>query len=374
MVLLPPGSWPAPTTPYEAEALAFCEAWQAGQSDFTLQTSGSTGTPKPIRLSRAQMQASAQLTGKTLGLQTGDHALVCLSIRYVAGIMMLVRGLELGLPMTIVEPSGHPLTGFASPADHFDFTALVPLQLQTMLEAIQTDGDKQTLALLNSMKAILIGGAATSPALERALQIIEAPIYATYGMTETVSHIALRRLNGPNASDLFTALDGVTLGVDARGCLSITSAATNFERIQTNDVVELLTSETGEPTRFRLVGRADRIINSGGVKIQPETIEQFIQTYASQQGISPVPRLFVAAQPDERLGQRIVLVVEGAGSGERGEDQDRNGLTGRWPALQDAIRQRLGPYFVPKYLFSVDHFAETPTGKVDQRAILQQIS
>ena len=132
MQLLPeqPHTWPAPQTPYEAEALAFCRAWLTGQERFTLHTSGSTGTPKPIALSRAQMQASARLTGQTLGLLPGDTALVCLNIRYVAGIMMLVRGLELALPMTIIEPEANPFTNLTPAASSFAFTALVPLQLK----------------------------------------------------------------------------------------------------------------------------------------------------------------------------------------------------------------------------------------------------
>ena len=187
-----PNFWPEAKTPYEADALAFCRAWLSGQTEFTLHTSGSTGTPKPIRLTRAQMRASAHLTGQTLGLRAGDVALVCLNIRYVAGVMMLVRGLELGLPMTIIEPAGNPLAGFDPANVRFDFTALVPLQLQHIL-----DDTPEKLAILNRMKAILVGGAVVSPALEQALQVITAPIFSTYGMTETVSHIALRRLNGP---------------------------------------------------------------------------------------------------------------------------------------------------------------------------------
>ncbi|RYF63954.1 MAG: O-succinylbenzoic acid--CoA ligase, partial [Cytophagaceae bacterium] len=154
-----PDTWPAPQTPYEAEALAFCRAWLANQQQFTLLTSGSTGTPKPIQLTRSQMTASAHLTGQTLGLQAGDPALVCLNIRYVAGIMMLVRGLELGLPMTIIEPSGNPLASL-DPAKHsFAFTALVPLQLQTILSNPEPDSRAEQVAILNKTKAILVGGA-----------------------------------------------------------------------------------------------------------------------------------------------------------------------------------------------------------------------
>ncbi|GAB4043559.1 AMP-binding protein [Spirosoma litoris] len=363
-----PDSWPLAQTPYEEEALAFCRAWLSGQEEFTLYTSGSTGTPKPIQLTRAQMQASARLTGQTLGLQSGDTALVCLNIHYVAGVMMLVRGMELGLPLAIVEPTGNPLSDFKATDNHFAFTALVPLQLQTILE--KNDADQ--LAILNGMKAILVGGAATSPTLERALQVITAPVYATYGMTESVSHIALRRLNGPAASDLFTALAGVDLGTDERGCLHITSAATNFERIQTNDVVELV-----DPMHFRLLGRADRVINSGGVKVQPEQVEQLIHNVlGSLHSENYSGRFFVTGLADERLGQRVVVLYERGARGTEHEsrknaDSSLDGVT--WATIQATVREKLGPYAVPKEIIFVDQFLETPTGKVDQKATIAQI-
>lgn len=353
--LLPtPSLWPTPATDYEAEALAFCRAWVSGQSAFVLHTSGSTGTPKPIVLTRAQMQASAHLTGQTFGLQPGDPALVCLNIRYIAGVMMLVRGLELGLPMTIVEPSGNQLADMRPSTTSFAFTALVPLQLQTIL-----DKSPEKLPILNHMKAILVGGAATSPALEQALQVFQAPVYATYGMTETVSHIAIRRLNGPEATDYFTALAGVELGTDNRGCLHITAAATNFDRIQTNDVVLFL--EATKPfQRFRVLGRADSIINSGGVKIQPEPMERIIQELLAQRKLSS--RLFVAGLPDERLGQQVVVFVE-----QLVVDSEL------WNFIQQTIRAQLGPYHVPKAVVTIEHFAETPTGKIDKKAIISGV-
>ncbi|ADB37795.1 AMP-binding protein [Spirosoma linguale] len=354
-------SWPTAQTPYEEEALAFCRAWLGGQQQFTLYTSGSTGTPKPIELTRAQMQASAQLTGQTLGLQTGDAALVCLNIRYVAGIMMLVRGLELGLPMTIIDPSANPLLDFTPGTDTFAFTALVPLQVQTIL-----DGSPDKLPLLDGMKAILVGGAATSSALEKAIGLIKAPVYATYGMTETVSHIALRRLNGSLASEFFTALQGVQLGTDARGCLHITSVATNFDLIQTNDVVELLPDTGTGNTQFRLLGRADRIINSGGVKVQPEQVEQLIYSVLANRppnNDTLPPRLFVAGLPDERLGQRVVVICEQVAIDMQ-----------RWATAQALIREKLGAYAVPKEIIPVARFLETPTGKIDQKATIAQIA
>ena len=173
-------------------------------------------------------------------------------------------------------------------------------------------------------------------------------------MTETVSHIALRRLNGPNRTAVFTALEGVTLGTDSRGCLHITSAATNFALIQTNDVVDLV-----DALNFRLLGRADRVINSGGVKVQPERIEQIIQEVLTAQGLQPLPRLFVAGLPDNRLGQRLTVFLE------------QVSLTqAQWAAVQETVGRQLGPYAMPKEWITLPTFAETPTGKLDQRATL----
>ena len=340
-------------------APSFLDQWRAGQATFTLHTSGSTGVPKPIELTRTQLEASARLTGQTFGLLPGDRALVCLNTAYIAGVMMLVRGAVLGLDLTIVEPSANPLTPFDPATTRFDFAAFVPLQLQTILATVGTSGHPSALPILNGMKAILVGGAATSPALEAGLQLIDAPVYATYGMTETVSHIAIRRLNGPARSDLFTVLPGVTVGTDERGCLHITAAATNNLLVQTNDVVELLAPEQADAqVRFRLLGRADSIINTGGVKVQPEPIEAVIGRQLAEWDLSP--RLFVAGLPDERLGQRVVLFCE-----------NLTLTTGQWQAVQQAVRDAIGPYAVPRAWYTTGTFAETPTGKLDRKAVIQ---
>ena len=332
--------------------------WRSGQQTFTLHTSGSTGTPKPIKLTRTQMEASARITGQTFGLQAGDSALVCLNTGYVAGVMMLVRGEVLGLDLTLVEPSANPLGRFDPATTRFDFAAFVPLQLQTMLTTIDPTGMPVALPILNGMKAILVGGAATTPALEEAIQVIKAPVFSTYGMTETVSHIAIRRLNGPERNELFQVLPGVEVGTDERNCLHITATVTNFERIQTNDVVELIgTDSESAPVCFRLLGRADSIINTGGVKVQPEAVERTIQATLAQ--INLLPRLFIAGLPDERLGQRIVLFLE------------NTVLTSdQWEAIQQAVRTELGTYAVPKAWRDVPAFAETATGKIDRRAVI----
>ncbi len=350
--------WPAARTPYEEQAILFGRAWQSGQTEFVLHTSGSTGAPKPIALTRTQMQASAELTGQTFGLSAGDTALCCLNIAYVAGTMMLVRALTLGLQLTIVEPSGNPLYDFDTNAAPFNFLAFVPLQLQTVFE--KTPGK---IPLLNRAKAILLGGAATSPAQEAQLQVITAPVYATYGMTETVSHIAIRRLNGPEATDYFTALSGVDLGLDNRGCLNIRAAASDFQLIQTNDVVEWVDHQEHH-RQFRIVGRADSIINTGGVKVQPERVERLIMRVLASVSLSP--RLFVAGCPNERLGQQLVLVVEGDLAIQQGVEATKE----QWSA---AIRQEIGPYAVPKALIFAPSFRETPTGKIDRKATLETV-
>ena len=365
----------------------FLAAWRSGQTEFVLHTSGSTGPPKPIILTRAQMQASATLTGQTFGLTPGDRALVCLNTNYVAGTMMLVRGEVLGLDLVIVEPTGNPLAGFSAD-EHFDFAAFVPLQLQTILADVDSaTGLPAKLSILNRMKAILVGGAATSPALEQALQMISAPVFATYGMTETVSHIAIRRLNGPDTVDYFTALARVELAVDERGCLNIRAAATNFDLVQTNDVIEFIgvsgNLSPGEPTlnksgkKFQLLGRADSVINSGGVKIQPEIVERVILRTLTRMGVAPLPRLFVAGLPDDRLGQRVVLIIEQL-SAHSYQLSTSNGptvltatdlkalLTANWSLLIEQV----GLYAVPKAVIFAPTFIETPTGKIDRKATL----
>jgi len=350
---LPADQWPLAQNAYAAQAIAFGRAWQSGQQTFLLHTSGSTGTPKPIVLSRSQMLASATLTGLTFGLQAGDTALCCLNTAYIAGTMMLVRAITLGLKLTLVEPSGNPLADLETNTASFNFMAFVPLQLQTILE--QTP---EKVVILNRATAILLGGAATSPAQETQLQAITAPVYATYGMTETVSHIAIRRLNGSEATDFFTALSGVELDVDERDCLNIRAAASNFQLIHTNDVVEWVDTEQPHQ-QFRIVGRADSIINTGGVKVQPERVERVIQSVLGSAGMAP--RLFVTSVPDARLGQRIVLVIEGDEALQQAVDPQR-------VTWNDAIHREIGPYAVPKDLIFAPTFRETPTGKIDRRA------
>ncbi|SDM25869.1 O-succinylbenzoic acid--CoA ligase [Catalinimonas alkaloidigena] len=334
----------------EQHAAQFCKMWQQGQPEFWLLTSGSTGTPKPQCLTRAQMEASARLTGEALGLTTGDKALVCLPTRYIAGTMMLVRGLVLGLELHLYPPHRNPLALVAA-GTSFDFTAMVPMQLETILRETP-----QALAAFAHAKAILLGGAPLSATLEEQVQALPCPVYHTYGMTETVSHVALRRLNGPERSAVFTSLPGIDLRLDDRGCLCIRGAVTNAQWITTNDLVELHADG-----RFRWLGRADHVINSGGVKVQPEAVEQAVDKLWKENKIAE--RYFVGSQPDKYLGQCVVLFVEGMPFPPTREE---------W--LLEALRERLPRYHAPKRLLYVPSFEETPTGKIDRTGTLQKLA
>lgn len=344
---------------YEQHVAHFIRQWRAGQEVFVLNTSGSTGQPKAIRLTRQQMTLSAQLTGRAVGLQAGDRALVCLSVEYIAGLMMVVRGLELGLHLTIVDPSSRPLAACPA-ATHFDFTAMVPLQLQESLL-----GAPHEVAILQRMKAILIGGAPVSLALEQQLQALLAPAYHTYGMTETVSHIALRRLNGSHHSPDFIPFEGVQLGIDARGCLTITSALSGGTTLQTNDLVALHADGS-----FRWLGRIDNVINSGGYKVQTEKVESALEAWLLdyQQGRYAQRRFFVGPLQHPRFGQAVVAIIEGAVFA-----QDTMAETEIDGIVRAALQKTLHPYEVPRQVYFIPKFLETPTGKIDRRANLGHI-
>ena len=335
---------PNPTSEYEQKIVDFCQKWLVRQQEFVLKTSGSTGEPKQIILTRNQMIASAKLTGKTFGLNEGDSALVCLNVEYIAGIMMLVRGMELGLKLTIVEPSGNPLQNLENSG--FDFYAFVPLQLQNILE------NEKNIEFLNKAKAIIVGGAAVNKVLEKEVQKISVPVYSTYGMTETVSHIAVKRLNGVNKNDSFQVLEGVIIGIDERNCLNIIAEASNNLLIQTNDIVEIINEK-----EFQLIGRFDNIINSGGVKIQLEKVEKLIE---NETKILNAKRYFAYGIEDERLGQKLVLFVEG----ETVNHDLKN-------TFLINIQSVLSKYEIPKEIYFVERFMETATGKIDKKSVIK---
>ena len=332
---------------FELGTLEFCRDWLRGQGHFLLTTSGSTGKPKPIQILRSQMEASAVMTIEKLGLEPGDGILVCMDTAYIAGKMMLVRGFEGDMVMTIVTPAANPFNNLPTDNARFEFTALVPLQMKTILE-----GPEKHLEILDAMKAIIIGGGVVSSTLEEVIQRIKSPVYSTYGMTETVSHIAMRRLNGSTKSQTYHTMSGVIIGLDDRGCLTINAPVTNFETIVTNDLVTIV-----DGSSFTWEGRIDNVINSGGIKIHTEQLEQSIEKLLHQ--LSLQNRFFVAGIPHESLGEMVVLVIEG-------EPLKKNVET----ALLSALKKFLPAYHVPKKVYYLPQFAVTVTGKVQRKKSL----
>ncbi len=334
---------------YEQSTLTFCQEWLSGKKSFPLHTSGSTGTPKNITIERTQMQASARMTAKALGLVKGDKALVCLNTAYIGGKMMLVRGFEVGMTMTIITPRNNPLASFSA-SDHFHFTALVPMQLKAILEETP-----EKLAILQKMKAIIVGGSPVDKALENKLQVIQAPVYSTYGMTETVSHIALRRLNGAEASEQYEVLNKVQIDTDARGCLTIQGSVTLGKKLITNDIVTITDSN-----HFAWLGRIDNVINTGGIKVHPEKVEAFIEKIFALMHLQK--QFFVAGLPDDRLGEKVTLIIEGSVLEENTKKM-----------LLHLLSEGLHPYSRPKTIYYLPEFQITPTHKIARKANVEAL-
>ncbi len=255
-------------------------------SDFILQkTSGSTGEPKVIKLKKSAMIASAQKTIDFFQLKPNHAAWLCLPIEYIAGKMMVVRALVGNLNLIVSEPSGTP----KQPEQIVDFAAMVPLQIQKLID-VKTDFSK--------IKKLIIGGAAINQNLNKLLQTIPTEVYATYGMTETCSHIALQRINGNKPDVHFRTLPNISISKNSEGCLCIKATELIEKPIETTDIVELHSS-----TEFTILGRADNVINSGGIKILPELLEQQISQIIGVECL-------VLSQPNELLGEELVLVLE----------------------------------------------------------------
>ncbi|GAB3222785.1 AMP-binding protein [Algoriphagus aestuariicola] len=317
-------------------ALAFCKAWLSGDQTFFQQTSGSTGAPKRIELTRDQMQASATATGAFFKTTSDTRLLCCLSPEYIAGKMMLVRAMVWNCPVWLVEPSGNPLEdlGFIP-----DFVAMVPLQVEKSLN------NPKSLDILKKVGNLIIGGVQTSELLKKQLAENQILAWQTYGMTETVSHIALAKINDEEL--LYQVLPGVEIGMDERGALWVKSPMSGTEKIQTNDLVELLSDSS-----FRWLGRVDFTVNSGGVKLHPELLEKRSETII--QTVFPGSQFFFFGEPDERLGNKLVLVLETEENNEKSE------------LLLEKLSEILHPYEIPKRVRFLNSFVMTDSGKINR--------
>ena len=283
------------------------------------------------------MLNSAEMTCDFLDLKEGNIALICLPIEYISGKMMVVRSIFRKLKLKIAEPSTNPLQNINH---EIDFCAMTPLQVENSLDK------------LHLIKNLIIGGASVSETLKKkisqTLKLSNSPtrIFETYGMSETLSHIALRQIF-PNQEDWFTVFDGVEISLDKRDCLKIFAPKLNSEVLQTNDLVEI-----NDDNQFRFLGRLDNVINSGGAKIFPEELEKLVK-----QNI-PNEVIFLGID-DEKLGQKLILLIEGLES--------------------ESINQKLSTinykksFHKPKGIIFVEQIPRTPNGKVNRLALKKLI-
>ena len=334
-------------TSFEDSVFRFLKQWLTGEQNFDVTTSGSTGKPKPIVISRSQMIISARRTAEKIGLHNNIRAMVCIDPRYIGGKMMLVRCLALGLRIMAIEPVANPLIRI--PVDKcVQFTALVPYQIHSILESKHPH-------LLNDLDSVLIGGAPLSESSRKQLDRFQCRCYETYGMTETVSHIALRLANTAAKQPYFETLPGIDLSLDERGCLVI-EADYLRDPVITNDLVEM-----AGPGRFIWTGRWDNVINTGGVKVSPEKIEKELEAIFDRNNFTH--RFFIAALPDERLGSKVILIVEGV--------QFSSELLER---SLGQLRSAVSPYEFPKEVYSIPEFLLTESKKIDRIQTLPGIT
>lgn len=334
----------------------FLQEWNSPSETLLVHTSGSTGKPKPMWVEKQRMLNSAHITCDFLGLRPGDSALLCMSLDYIAGKMMVVRSIERKLRLFSVKPSGHPLSdeSLAKMVEmDFDFVAMVPMQVYNTLQV------PQEREQLSRIKHLIIGGGAIDDALAEELRSLPGAVWSTYGMTETLSHIALRRLNGEEASEWYQPFDSVGVSLNSDGCLVIDAPLVCSEPLVTNDIAEIKQQETSSHSSdassslktssphvlFRIKGRKDNVICSGGIKIQIEEVENLLRQHLD------APFL-LAKKKDEKFGEIAVLVTE----------------SGDLEGVEAICRQVLPKYWVPRQYLHFDQLPMTETGK-PKRAI-----
>lgn len=315
---------------YEKDNAKFLQLWLNNEDTLEVTTSGSTGTPKIIKLSKKAMIASANATGTYFNLKEKTKALLCLPATYIAGKMMFVRALVLGWELDCIEPKSK----LSIPQKAYDFSAMVPMQVEANLHR------------LNAIKVLIVGGAKVASSLVASIQLLNTKVYETYGMTETITHIAVKPLNFNNSIYAhFKILPYIKIAKDNRGCLVIEAPKLSDDKIITNDVVALHSKST-----FEWLGRFDNVINSGGIKLFPEQIEQKLQHKIKE-------RFFIASIVDIVLGERVILVVE----------------TNQLKETKE-LYEELKPFEKPKDIYCVPKFIETPSGKVKRYETLTLIT
>lgn len=326
----------------------FLSEWHNENPELLVHTSGSTGKPKPLWVEKQRMLNSARITCDFLGLKAGDTALLCMPLNYIAGKMVVVRSIERNLSLLSVTPSGHPLsTESLSEAvavdEEITFAAMVPLQVYNSLQV------PEERKRLQRIRHLIIGGGSVDDKLSVALRDFPNAVWSTYGMTETLSHIALRRLNGPDASEWYKPFDGVKVWLNEDDCLVIDAPAVCSHPLVTNDRAEIRPSQTDngiETPCFRILGRKDNVIDSGGIKIQIEEVEHLLKS-------SLTADFAITSCPDERFGEAVALLTTQ-------DDTD---------SIKTLCQQCLPKFWQPRFIFHVSSLPQTGNGKLARAEI-----
>ena len=323
---------------YEKKILKIVKNWLSDEDVFTFQTSGSTGTPKEISFSREIIKQSAMRTILKFGLKSSDSILLCLNIEFVAGFMMVIRALEGNLNLIAQEPSSNPLNQIDL-KQKIDFAAMTANQVE--------NGLINSFDKIHQLKKLLIGGSALHPDLESQLQNVPSEVSHSYAMTETLTHVALRKVNGKEKSETYHALEGVSFSQDERNCLILHDKFLKIDGLVTNDIVELI-----DNTSFRWVGRYDNVINSGGIKIQVEEVEKEIRGIFRD--LKMDPPFCLLSIPDSKLTNKMVLLIE----------TNKNSLDKS--AIEHILKINLPKYHAPKAIIQVPEIKHTKSGKIDR--------
>ena len=370
----------------------FYSEWNSAEDSLLVHTSGSTGAPKPMMVEKQRMLNSARRTCDFLSLKRGDTAFLCMPLDFIAGKMVVVRTIERNMKLITVPPSNHPFRtliencrkkGENAEEMVIDFAAMVPSQVFCSLSV------PEERKMLERVKHLIIGGGAIDPELSDALQNLPNNVWSTYGMTETLSHIALRRVNGREASEWYEPFDSVNISLlpdenskEGRGLLVIDAPEVSVSRLVTNDICEL----HADGRRFRILGRKDNVICSGGIKLQIEEIEAALHPFLNfpfcisrrhDRKFGEVAVLLLAPKGSESdialVGPESKTVPECSGSNVALEGSESKAALSLHQkesilSLLSSAFQTLPKYSVPKDIVFVPEIPLTATGKINRMA------
>lgn len=316
------------------EVNSFLNEWYSDSSWISLMTSGSTGTPKKIEVKKSKMIISAKKTNIHFGISDNSDVLLCLSPQTIGGKMMIVRSIVGNFNLNIGQLNANPLQEIDQ---KIDFCAMVPMQL---INSLNYNSEK-----LSKIGKIIIGGAPLPIEIENKISKININVFHTFGMTETLSHFAIRQI-GVDGKNVYNAMDGIKFSL-SENKLIVDYPEILDQPLVTNEIVNLINDE-----QFEWIGRSDFAINSGGIKIFPEVIESKINS------IIQTP-FFITSKSDKYLGERLILVIENSELIQLKKIDFLNILNN---------------YEIPKEVFAIPEFVRTESGKINRLETINLIS